>query len=414
MGLLVLPGLIDGHVHFRAPGLEHEETWLTGTRSAVFGGVTTVLDMPNTIPPTDTVARARDKLALAAASAYCDFGIFGLLGESEESIKALVESGLIVGIKAFLGPTTGGLASPGDDGLRRALEVSRAADMRVAFHAEDAGIIGGASEHAARSDATAHLESRPPRAEVRAIDRVGELLRDSGAGGHVLHVSSAEGLAAVDFWRRDNADITAEVTPHHVLLDRDVYERFGGIAKVNPPIRGGEHRTRLMAALADGYIDCLGSDHAPHLLADKQRESIWDVPAGMPGVETMLPLMLTEVAAGRLTLERLVEATSERPAQIWGLWPRKGSVVVGSDADLVLIDPARPGTVRADGLHGLNNLSPFEGRATIGAPVTTIVRGRIVVRDGELVGDAGWGAAVPSRGRMLNSIKPQGGTAIQH
>jgi dihydroorotase len=390
-GLLVLPGLIDGHVHFREPGLEHEETWLTGTRAAVFGGVTTVLDMPNTVPPTATVEAAEQKLALASRSAYCDFGILGLLGESEEPVASLVASGLVVGLKCFLGPTTGGLAAPDDTDLRRVLGIAREAGIRVAFHAEDRELIDFAAQ-----TATTHLESRPVAAEVAAIDRIARLLVETDAHGHVLHVTSGEGLAAIDSWRADAIDLTAEVTPHHALLDLDVYDEFGGLAKVNPPIRGGEHRVRLMAALEHGQIDVLGSDHAPHLLADKQRDSIADVAAGFAGVETLLPLMLTEVNVGNLTLERLVEATSERPAHIWGLWPRKGAVHVGSDADLTLVDLRREGTVRAADLHGMNNHSPFEGRSTTGAPVTTIVRGQIVVRDRKLVGQQGWGRPVVS------------------
>jgi dihydroorotase len=388
-GLFVLPGLIDEHVHFREPGLEHEETWETGTRAAVFGGVTTVLDMPNTQPPTDTAARAREKRALAEASAHCDFGIFGLLGESEESVAALVASGLVVGLKAFLGPTTGGLRAPDDEVLRRALVIARAAGLRVAFHAEDRRIVERAEAAllaAARADALAHLEARPPEAEAAAIARVGALLVATGAAGHVLHVSSAAGLAEIEKWRRRGADLTCEVTPHHLFLDRDVYRTARGVARVNPPIRGGEDAAALRDALADGRIDTVGSDHAPHLAADKKRESIWDVPCGFAGVETMLPLLLTRgVIEGSLTLERLVHATSEMPAKLWGLWPRKGNLDVGSDADITIVDLARAGQIAADTLHGKNNLSPFEGWPTRGAPVATIVRGRIATRDGELM-----------------------------
>ena len=393
-GLIALPGVMDGHVHFRSPGLEHEEDWLTGTRAAVMGGVTTVLDMPNTLPPTDTVEHARQKLHLAAQSAYCDFGIFGLLGELEQAVRELTQSGLVMGLKAFLGPTTGGLSAPDDEGLLRALQITRAAGLRVAFHAEDAGIVQRAVDHATRADALAHLDSRPTRAEVRAIDRVGNLLSASMAAGHILHVSSADGFAAIESWRADGIHLTAEVTPHHLLLDLDAYGQFGGLAKVNPPIRGGPHRERLFAEFANGQIDVIGSDHAPHLEVDKRRDSIWDVPAGLAGVETLLPLLLTEVAEGRLTMGRLVEATSERPAHLWGLWPGKGAVKVGSDADLTLVDLERPGTIRAADLHGKNNATPFEGRPTRGAVVATIVRGRLVMRDGELLSPPGWGRPV--------------------
>ena len=393
-GLHVLPGVIDEHVHLREPGLEHEEDWLTGTRAAVMGGVTTVLDMPNTLPPTDNAQRARQKLALAARSAYCDFGIFGLLGESLESLRELASSGLVVGLKAFLGPTTGDLRAPDDDGLRRALEIARGAGLRVAFHAEDRAIIERATVSHERHDARAHLASRPPRAELAAIERIGRLLLETRASAHVLHLSGAGSLAEIVSLKKDTLDLTCEVTPHHLLLDADVYEHFGGMAKVNPPIRGARHAARLLAALADGRIDTVGSDHAPHLAADKQRASIWDVPAGFAGVETLLPLMLTLVNERRLTLERLVSATSERPARIWGLRPRKGAIEVGADADLTLVDLQRSGVVRAAEQHGKNNESPFEGRPTLGGPVATIVRGRVVMRDGELVGGPGWGRRV--------------------
>ncbi len=268
-GLFVVPGLIDAHVHFREPGLEYEETWLTGTRAAVMGGVTTVLDMPNTVPPTDTVDRARAKLALATSTAYCDFGIFGLLGELEESVAELASSGLIVGLKAFMGPTTGNLRAPDDDGLRRALRSRTMPDCGWRFTPRTASLIESSEATlrgaAGRTDALAHLESRPAEAEVAAIDRAARLLHETGASGHILHLSSAAGLAAVERWRAAGVDLTCEVTPHHLFLDRDVYATAGGVARVNPPIRGGEDATALRAALADGRIDYVATDHAPHL-----------------------------------------------------------------------------------------------------------------------------------------------------
>ena len=391
-GLFVLPGVIDGHVHFREPGLEYEETWLTGSRAAVMGGVTTVLEMPNTVPPTDTVERARAKLALAEQAAYCNFGIFGLIGESLDALPDLARSGLVVGLKVFLGPSTGGLRAPDDDGLRRALAIAREAGLRVAFHAEDRAIVEQAEAAmmvAGRTDPLAHLEARPTAAEVDAIDHAGNLLLDSNARGHILHLSSADGLEAVERWRAKGVDLTCEVTPHHLLLDRDVYGTAGGLARVNPPIRGGQDAIALRAALADGRIDMVATDHAPHRAADKLRSSIWDVPSGFAGTETMLPMLLTRsVHEGWLTLERLVQVTSEAPARIWGLGPTMGSMAIGADADLTIVDLDREGVVRAADLHGLNNLSPFEGTAIRGTAVATIVRGVVVMRDGRLTAQA--------------------------
>ena len=391
----VLPGLIDGHVHFREPGLEHEETWLTGSRAAVMGGITTVLDMPNTVPPTDTADRARAKLALAARSAYCDFGIFGLVGESLDPLPELANSGLVVGLKVFMGPTTGGLRAPDDDGLRSALAIARQAALRVAFHAEEREMIEGfetALRESGRTDPLAHLEAREA-SEATAIAHIGGLLVQTRAAGHILHLSTQAGMEFVD-QLRTALDLTSEVTPHHLLLERDVYATAGGVARVNPPIRGGEDAAALRAALADGHIDMVATDHAPHLADEKRRASIWDVPSGFAGVETMLSLLLTRgVHEGWMSLERLVAVTSEAPARIWGL-SQKGRVEPGADADLTIIDLDKPGTISAATLHGLNNLSPFEGWSTRGAAVTTIVRGRPVVRDGALVGEPGWGANV--------------------
>jgi dihydroorotase len=403
-GLVALPGLIDGHVHFRDPGLTHEETWLTGTRAAVVGGVTTVLDMPNTVPPTDTVERAREKLALAELTALCDYGIFGLLGQHTAQTRDLAGSGLVVGLKAFVGPTTGFLTAPSGGDMQRALHHATVSGLRVAFHAEDRAAINAAmASLQGRTDPVAHLDGRPAEAEAKAIDALGALLLQAGGSGHVAHISSAAGLARVESWRDKGVDLTCEVTPHHALLDRDVYADFSGVAKVNPPIRGEPDASALLAALAEGRINTVASDHAPHLAADKVRASIWDVPSGFAGVETLLPLMLTAVHDRRLTLERLVHATSEAPAKTWGLWPRKGSAEVGADADLTLVDLERPGEIHAANLHGMNNVSPFEGRATTGAVVTTIVRGKIVVRDGVLTGQPGWGQPVWTNSRSSST-----------
>lgn len=402
-GLVALPGLIDGHVHFREPGLAHEETWLSGTRAAIFGGVTTVLDMPNTAPPTDSVERAREKLALADRAAFCDFGLFGLLGRHTAQTGDLAGSGLVVGLKAFVGPTTGNLPAPTEDELLRGLEHARISGLRVAFHAEDRATIEAAREHETRAGPIAHLETRPVKAEVRAIERIGDLLQAANARGHICHVSSAIGQHTIESLRLDQVDLTSEVTPHHALLGRDVYADFGGVAKVNPPIRGEPDASALLAALADGRIDMIASDHAPHLAAEKMHASIWDVPSGFAGVETLLPLMLSAVHDGRLALERLVHATSEAPAKTWGLWPRKGQIAVGADADLTLVDLERGGEIHAANLHGMNNVSPFEGRATTGAVVTTIVRGKVVVRDGALVTEPGWGQPVRTNSRSSST-----------
>jgi dihydroorotase len=393
-GQFVLPGLVDGHVHFRQPGLEAKEDWLTGSRAAVMGGVTTVLDMPNTVPPTADVTTARAKAELAAASAYCDFGLIGLLGaDNADDLTGLLGSGLVRALKVFLGPTTGGLTAPDDAGLERGLSAARQAGLRVVFHAEESAIIerGEAqARRAGRHDALAHLVSRPAAAEVSAIERVGRLLERTGAAGHIAHLSSADGLAALEGWRERGTDLTCEVTAHHVFLGRGDYARMGSLVKCNPPVRGEPDGSALLAALADGRVDVVASDHAPHAPADKPGEDIWAAAAGIAGVETTLPLLLTAVSEGLLPLERLVAAFAEGPARLWGL-SDKGRLEPGADADVTIVDLARTSVIRGQNLHGKHGLTPFEGWHTMGAPVATFVRGRVVMRDGHLVGRPGWG-----------------------
>ncbi|CAN5598753.1 dihydroorotase [soil metagenome] len=387
--LHVLPGVIDGHVHFREPGLEHKEDWLTGSRAAVFGGATTVLEMPNTDPPTRTRDEAQAKAALAGAKAHCDFGLFGLVdavSTGAGSPAELIRSGLVVGLKVFLGPSTGDLELPPDADLLRALGVASAAGLRTAFHAEDALTI------------RANSGARTVEAEVRAIDHAAGLLSRARAAGHILHLSSAEGVDAVRRWRSRGVDLTCEVTPHHLFLTSDDVDRLGGMAKAYPPVRGQPHARALLEALVEGVIDYAASDHAPHTPSEKTAPDLASVPAGVPGVETLLPLLLTAVDGGMLSLERVVEATSEAPAKAWGLWPRKGSVEVGADADLLLVELGRDGAIHGPDLHAMHSITPFEGRTTHGAVVATIVRGQIVVRGGRLLGEPGWGRRVaPTR-----------------
>ncbi|HUG48248.1 MAG TPA: dihydroorotase family protein [Candidatus Limnocylindria bacterium] len=397
-GLHVLPGLIDGHVHFREPGLEHKEDWQSGSRAAVMGGVTTVLEMPNTLPPTADVAAVAHKRRLAAATSYCDFGLFGLLGtDNATEIRPMVESGHVIGVKAFLGPTTGELSPPTDDVLQAGLSVARGAGLRTCFHAEAAEVIARAEaalRAAGRTDALAHLESRPVEAEVAAIDRVGRLLSLTRAAGHILHLTSAEGLAAVERWRARSVDLSCEVSAHHCFLSAVDYARLGGLLKCNPPVREAAHGAALLTALADGRIDCIASDHAPHAPDDKRATDVWQAAAGIAGVETTLPLFLTAVSGGVMPVQRLVAAFAERPARIWGLWPRKGALAVGSDADLALVDLRRSGVIRGQSLHGKHGFTPFEGRPVQGAVVGTLVRGRLVAWQGELLTELGWGEPV--------------------
>lgn len=388
-GLHVLPGVIDGHVHFREPGLEHKEDWASGSQAAVMGGVTCVLEMPNTVPPTDSAENVRDKQRLAEGRSWVDFGLFGLLARGGlERMRPMAEAG-VIGFKCFLGETTGALPAPDDEELLSALREAASLGLRVGFHAEDRAIIAPlveAAQAAGRTDALAHGETRPIEAEVAAIAHACRLAADARAAIHVHHLSSMAGLSAVEAGRAQGVDITAEVTPHHLLLSTDDVDRLGGITRVNPPLRPPGEGAALVAALAAGDIEMVASDHAPHTRAEKSGRDVWQVSPGFSGVEILLPLLLTAVKEGRLTLSDVVRLTSDGPARAWGIYHRKGVIAVGSDADLTLVDLSRDGVIDQDRLHGKEPVTPFHGRPTVGAAVSTIVRGRVVMQGGRLVG----------------------------
>ncbi|MFO1539309.1 MAG: dihydroorotase [Chloroflexota bacterium] len=399
-GLLVLPGAIDGHVHFRDPGFPAKEEIATGSAAAVAGGITTAIEMPNTDPPTIDLASARAKAERIAGRSRCDIALLAAVTDATlDAIVPLARSGLVVGFKAFLAPTTGGIPTPSDATLRTAMVRIRDLGMRLAVHAEDGERIAletAALRAAGRTDPLAHLESRPAASEVAAIDRIGRLAVEAGCPVHVLHLSSAPGLAALGRWRAAGARLTAEVTPQHCFLDAAEMPATGATMRVNPPVRHAAegHAAALLAALADGRIATIGSDHAPHTPEEKAAASIWDAPSGFSGVETLLALFLTHgVAAGRLRPEDLARALGAATADTWGLAPRKGRVAPGADADLTLVDPARPGAIDPARLHGRTNVTPFAGTRTSGAAVLALLRGRVVMEEGEPVG--------PPSGRLI-------------
>jgi dihydroorotase (multifunctional complex type) len=265
--------------------------------------------------------------------------------------------------------------------------------MRCAFHAENDAILQAAARRLkaeGRTDALAHVEARPVVAEVEAIQRAALLASVTGASIHILHLSSQEGLGTVEEWRQKGVDVTCEVTPQHCFLSSEDMRRLGSVLRINPPVRERRHGEALLRALARGRIDAVATDHSPHLAAEKLHDNIWEAVSGFAGVELSLRLFLS---CERLSLQQLVRATSEAPARIWGLYPRKGAIQVGSDADLTLVNLNAEGVVEAARLHGKNNLTPFEGWRTHGAPVATVLRGQVVMQDGELVG--------PARGRVV-------------
>jgi dihydroorotase len=389
-GLVVLPGLLDPQVHFREPGYEEAEDLASGTLAAVAGGVTGVLEMPNTQPPTDRPEALADKLARARGRAWCDHAFFlGATAENADRLGEWEDLPGCVGIKVFMGSSTGSLLVPDDATLERVLRSGR---RRVAVHAEDEPRL---RERRARlapgSPVRVHPEVRDEACAVRATSRLLDLVERTGRPVHVLHVSTAEEVDLIA--ERGLGDlVTCEVTPNHLFLAApDCYDRYGSLAQMNPPVRVARHREALRAALADGRIDCVGSDHAPHTLEAKARPYP-ESPSGIPGVQTVLPLLLLAVREGWLRWDDLVRVGCEAPARVWGV-QGKGALRPGRDGDLVLVDPKVEGPLDPSWLRSRAGWSPYAGWPLAGWPVLTLLRGEPVYRDHAPRG--------PPRGRPL-------------
>lgn len=403
-GLHVLPGLVDVHVHFREPGMTAKEDFGSGSAAAAAGGVTTVFDMPNTDPPVATAARWREKRALVEPKAHVDFGLYGVVAQDNEHELPMMAAEGAMGLKLFMGQTTGDNPCPDDGVIFTAFRIAAAHGLTVGAHAENDPVLQRLKRElraSGRTDPRAHLESRPPFVEAEAVTRAATLAAAAGNRLHIHHVSTREGLERVVEARRRGTRITCEALVAHLLLDDAAYDVHGNLVQLNPPIREREHVEALWAGVADGSIDCVATDHAPHTAEEQSREDVWSAFGGFIGVETMLPLLLTQVAAGRLTLERLVALTCARPAAAYGVYPRKGSLALGADADFVLVDVARRHRLAGALLHSAHPVTPYEGWDVTGLPVATYLRGRCVARDGKITSEP--------RGRLVR--RRAGGTA---
>jgi len=377
-GLAVLPGVIDTQVHFREPGMEWKEDLETGSRAAVLGGVTAVFEMPNTQPTTTDAEALEDKLARAAGRMHCDYAFY--VGGTHENAAFLGELERLpgcCGIKVFMGASTGDLLVQDDEGVEQVL---RHVNRRAAFHSEDEYRLAERRPLARTGDWTSHPEVRDAQSAIQSTERLVRIARALGKRIHVLHVTTREEIAFLAA-HKDVASV--EVTPQHLTLaGPEAYERLKGYAQMNPPIRGAEHRAGLWAGVANGVADVIGSDHAPHTTEEKARPYPAS-PSGMPGVQTLLPVMLTHVAEGRLTLERLVDLTSHGANRIFGL-ADKGRLAVGYDADLTLVDLAARRLMTHDMMASRVGWTPFDGVEATGWPMATIIRGAVAMRDGEI------------------------------
>ena len=403
-GLHVLPGAIDVHVHFRDPGYPHKEDFASGTAAAAIGGVTTVFDMPNTIPPTGTPEALAAKQKIAAEKAHVDFGLYGLLGEDTiEHVPALIEGG-VVAFKLYMGNTFGRIPSPSTGGMLEAFETVAPTGKRISLHAEENSTMERRETRlraVGRREPLAHLASRPAVVAIEAVSRAAVLAEWTGARVHILHISSSDELRPLREAKARDVDITGETCPHYLMLSSADYERFGGIIRVNPPVREKHHQEPLWSALLDGTIDVIATDHAPHSSEEKTRNDIFSVDAGFPGVETQMSLMLSESNAGRFNICDYVRWSAANPAKIFGLYPRKGAILPGSDADLAVVDLKRQLIIEDQKLATRSKITPWNGRRVQGLPIHTLVRGRFVMRDRALAPDTrGWGRSVHSLQKM--------------
>ncbi len=396
-GKYLLPGAIDSHVHFRDPGYTDKETWETGSAAAAMGGVTTVLDMPNTDPHTGTVEGLKVKREIAGRLSYVDFGLYGLLDESSlDHLEALIAAG-VPGFKCFMCDTTGDLPAPSDGAMLEGFEIIARHGIRCIVHAENASIIDYRSRRlraAGRTDAHAHLDARPAVCAIEAVGRAIAFAEWTGARLHIAHKSSKDALYLIRDAKARGVDVTAETCPHYLLMDSRDVERWRGMVRINPPIREEGHAEALWQAMKEGVIDMIATDHAPHMQAEKTDPNIWNCCRGISGIEVQMPLMLTEVNHGRMTLNDYVRWSAINPAKAWGLYPRKGVLKVGADADIVVVDMEVSATIDETTLHSKHKFTPWHGRSITARPIHTLVRGQVVVRDGVLVGQTGCGREV--------------------
>jgi dihydroorotase (multifunctional complex type) len=367
-GLYVLPGVIDPHVHFREPGDVQKEDWKTGSWAAASGGVTTVLDMPNNKPSTTTIKRLEAKRRIANKRSTIDFGFhFGATDSNSDEIK---KASNIASVKFYLGSTTGDLLVDKSTLLELA-NILKNKGIPATAHCEKGELI---QEYMKKRRFNYYSDLRPAECEVESIKDMVSYVQMSGNRGHICHVSSK---ASIDYFKTINTGkLSVEVTPHHLFLTKENEEGLGTLAKMNPPLRTKQDRTALWGALREGIIDCIATDHAPHTIKEKEQEFL-KAPAGVPGVETMLPLLLTAMKRELLNLNDLARLCSYNPARVFNI-QNKGQIREGSDADMVLVDLNESWCIKNDDLYTKCGWSPFDGWAVRGKVKATFVRGNQV------------------------------------
>ena len=394
-GHILLPGLIDCHVHLRDQQLAYKEDFLTGTAAAAAGGVTLVVDMPNNKPVTMDSFSLKERMKLAEKQVLINVAFNAAFPKRVEEIAEVVKAGA-VGFKVYLSNRIGGIDIDDDKLLIAAFREAAAKGVPVAVHAEDRKILEDRKremEMAGLNDTQAYVKAHPPEAEAQSIQRIIQLVKKSGVQVHFCHISSALGLNAVLMAKKAGLPVTCEVTPHNLLLSSERYRRSGFFSLTDPPLRTREDVSALWSALKRGFIDVIASDHAPHAFEEKNVDSVWEAKPGVPGLETTLSLLLTQFNEGRLSLAELVRLTAEEPAKIFRLSER-GFLEEGKWADLVVVDMKREYEIESSDFLSKARYSPFDGMHVKGKAVKTFVNGRLVMDEGEIIAEAGAGEVV--------------------
>jgi dihydroorotase/allantoinase len=403
-GQYLLPGVIDCHIHTRSPGYEYKEDWASATAAAAAGGVTTVLAMPNTDPMIDSPETLNQVYDIAGEDARVDFQSYAVLtSDNYDQVLPLVEAGA-PGFKVFLGTTFGSIEPPDDGELLAAMEDAAAANTRIGFHEENDEILSHFEQsyrESGRNRPLDHARSRPPVAEAEAVSRIILLADHADCPVHMFHLSSGTAAKHVERGKRDGVNVTAETCPQYLWFTESVLEAKGNLAKVQPPIRDETERETLWNVGMDaGAVDCLATDHAPHTDVEKGADdpfaTTWESASGFVGLESEVGAMATFVSEGRLPLTQWAYMHSTRPAQLWGLYPQKGSLQIGTDADFTIVDPDSEWVLDRNDLHSKSTVTPFDGERFVGEPTMTVVRGSVAYEAGELQVDAGYGEVVPA------------------
>ncbi len=385
-GLHVLPGVIDVHVHFRDPGYTYKEDFGSGSAAAAAGGVTLIFDMPNNFPPPKNVDALNQKIE-AAKKSIVDYGLYGLLTEGNlGDVTPLAQAG-VIGYKCFMGETVGKIPPPNDGEMLDQFALVSKANLRVAVHAENDPILQyriAKLKSQGRGDAHAHYESRTHIVEEEAVRRAIMYAAETKCKLHIAHLSGQQALAAVAKAKRNYQPVTAETGPHYLLLDDEQYAKIGSLMKMNPSIKLASDKAALWTALNNGTVDMIATDHSPHALEEKKKPMIFDCISGFPGLETAVPLILTEVNKGMLPLTTYVKVTSANPARVWRLYPQKGAIAIGSDADFTIVDLKARSKVNPEKFYSKAKWSPFDGFEVQGLPIYTVVRGNVVMDHGNV------------------------------